>query len=223
MPTKEVARERVLNAEELRLCWNMAEVEGFPFAPCVQLLMLTGQRRGEVSGMRWSELDLENAIWTIPAKRAKNGSTHIVPLSPLAMQVIRSIPRYPNSDFVFTTTGRTAISGFGRLKDRLDAAFGPDAEDWRIHDLRRTVATNMAMLRIQPQVIEAVLNHKSGIVSGVAAIYNRHAYQDEKREALERWAERLLSVVNSMTTPKTLNGPGSESDHISSQSLVMMN
>lgn len=223
MPTKEVARERVLNSDELRLCWHMAEAEGFPFAPCVQLLMLTGQRRGEVSGMRWSELDHENAIWTIPAKRAKNGSTHIVPLSPLAIQIIRSVPRYLNSDFVFTTTGRTPISGFGRLKDRLDAAFGPDAEDWRIHDLRRTVATNMAMLRIQPQVIEAVLNHKSGIVSGVAAIYNRHAYQDEKREALELWAERLLSVVNSMTTPKTLNGPGSESDHISSQSSVMMN
>lgn len=203
MPTKEVARERVLSANELQLCWHMAEAEGFPFAPCVQLLVLTGQRRGEVSGMRWSELDFDNAIWTIPAKRAKNGSTHIVPLSPLAVQIIRSVPRYLNSDFVFTTTGRSAISGFGRLKDRLDAAFGPSAEDWRIHDLRRTVATNMAMLRIQPQVIEAVLNHKSGIVSGVAAIYNRHAYQDEKREALEKWSEKLSQIVrveNSLTT-----------------------
>jgi integrase len=202
MPTKEVARERVLSADELRMCWHMAEAEGFPFAPCVQLLMLTGQRRGEVSGMRWSELDLENAIWTIPAKRAKNGSTHIVPLSPLAMQIIRSVPRYLNSDFVFTTTGRTPISGFGRLKDRLDTAFGPDAEDWRIHDLRRTVATNMAMLRVQPQVIEAVLNHKSGIVSGVAAIYNRHAYQDEKREALEAWSNRVRKIVAATPEPR---------------------
>jgi integrase len=218
MPTKEVARERVLSADELRLCWHMAEAEGFPFAPCVQLLMLTGQRRGEVSGMRWSELDLDNAMWTIPAKRAKNGSTHIVPLSPLAMQIIRSVPRYLNSDFVFTTTGRTAISGFGRLKDRLDVAFGPDAEDWRIHDLRRTVATNMAMLRIQPQVIEAVLNHKSGIVSGVAAIYNRHAYQDEKREALEKWSEKLSQIVgveNSSTTAAWTNlRPSSASEAI---------
>ena len=89
--------------------------------------------------MRWSEVDLDNAIWTIPAKRAKNGSTHIVPLSPLAMQVIRSVPRYLNSDFVFTTTGRTPISGFGRLKDRLDAAFGPDATSWT-----RTVALSGA-------------------------------------------------------------------------------
>jgi integrase len=195
MPTKEVARERVLGSGELRLCWEMAEAEGFPFGPCVQLLMLTGQRRGEVSEMRWSELDLDNAIWTIPGRRTKNGSTHVVPLSPLAMQIIRSVPRYLNSDFVFTTTGRTPISGFGRLKDRLDAAFGPDAEDWRIHDLRRTVATKIAMLRIGPQIIEAIQNQKSGIVSGVALKYNRHAYQDEKREALELWAERVAATV----------------------------
>jgi integrase len=113
MPTKEVARERVLNSEELRLAWHMSDAEGLPFGPCVQLLMLTGQRRGEVSGMRWSELDLDNAIWTIPAKRAKNGSTHVVPLAPAAVEIIRSVPRYLNSDFVFTTTGRTPISGLG--------------------------------------------------------------------------------------------------------------
>ena len=175
---------------------TMAEAEGFPFAPCIQLLLLTGQRRGEVSGMRWSELDFENAIWTIPAKRAKNGSAHMVPLAPLALEVIRTVPRYLDSDFVFTTTGRTAISGFGRLKRRLDIAFGPDAEDWRVHDLRRTVATNMAMLKVQPQVIEAVLNHKSGLVSGVAAIYNRHSYLDEKREALEAWANRVAEIID---------------------------
>lgn len=196
MPTKEVARDRVLSTDELRLCWQMAETEGFPFAPCVQLLLLTGQRRGEVSGMRWSELDFENAIWTIPARRAKNGSAHMVPLAPLALGVIRAVPRFLDSDFVFTTTGRTAISGFGRLKRRLDAAFGPEAEDWRVHDLRRTVATNMAILKVQPQVIEAVLNHKSGLVSGVAAIYNRHSYLDEKREALEAWANRVEEIID---------------------------
>src|SRR5690606_1557234 len=94
---------------------------------------------------------------------------------------------------VFTTTGTTPISGFGRLKDRLDAAFS-DAENWRFHDLRRTVATNMAIMRVAPHIIEAVLNHKSGIVSGVAAIYNRHAYLDEKREALELWASKMEAI-----------------------------
>jgi integrase len=196
MPSKEVVRERVLTADELRLCWTEAEREGYPFAPCVQLLMLTGQRRGEVSGMRWSELDLENATWTIPASRAKNGCTHLVPLSPLAKQIISSLPRFLGSDYVFTTTGTSPISGFGRLKDRLDAAFGTGAEEWRFHDLRRTVATNLAMLRVPPHVIEAVLNHKSGIVSGVAAVYNRHAYLEEKREALGQWSEKLEELVS---------------------------
>jgi integrase len=119
----------------------------------------------------------------------------MVPLAPLVIEIIRSLPRYLNSDFVFTTTGRTPISGFGRLKHRLEAAVGPDAEDWRIHDLRRTVATNMAMSKVQPQVIEAVLNHKSGLVSGVAAIYNRHNYFDEKRQALEKWARELAAIA----------------------------
>lgn len=133
MPSKEVVRERVLSVDELRLCWTEAEREGYPFAPCVQLLMLTGQRRGEVSGMRWSELDLENATWTIPASRAKNGCTHIVPLSPVAIEIIVALPRFLGSDHVFTTTGISPISGFGRLKERLDTAFGTGAEEWRFH------------------------------------------------------------------------------------------
>lgn len=198
-PTKETARERVLSDAELKTVWRMAELEGFPFAQCVQLMILTGQRRGEVSGMRWSELDLDNGVWSLPSMRVKNSTAHIVPLAPLVVDILKSVPRFQNSDFVFTTTGSTPISGFGRLKERLDAAFA-DAEDWRFHDLRRTMATNMAMLRVAPHIIEAVLNHKSGIVSGVAAIYNRHAYLDEKLEALELWAVRIQQLTNRSDT-----------------------
>lgn len=198
-PTKETARERVLSDAELKTCWRMAELEGFPFAQCVQLMMLTGQRRGEVSGMRWSELDLDNGLWSLPSTRVKNSTAHIVPLAPLAVDILKSVPRFQNSDLVFTTTGTTSISGFGRLKERLDAAFA-DAEDWRFHDLRRTMATNMAMLRVAPHIIEAVLNHKSGIVSGVAAIYNRHAYLDEKREALELWAKKVEELAGTKSS-----------------------
>jgi len=194
-PAKEVARERVLTDNELAACWNAAVAEGFPFAAVVQILILTGQRRGEVAGMRWSELDLAKGTWTIPAKRAKNANAHIVPLAPLALDILKSVPRFLGSDLVFTTTGKTAVSGFGRLKRRLEDAVGLDAEDWRLHDVRRTVATNMAMMGIQPHIIEAVLNHKTGIVSGVAAVYNRHAYLDEKREALERWADHVEKNV----------------------------
>lgn len=194
-PAKENARERVLTEDELIASWNAAVAEGFPFAAFVQVLILTGQRRGEVAGVRWSELDLANRTWTIPAKRAKNATTHIVPLAPLAIDILKAVPRFLGSDLVFTTTGRTEISGFGRLKRRLEDAVGLEAEDWRLHDVRRTVATNMAMMGIQPHIIEAVLNHKTGIVSGVAAVYNRHAYLEEKREALEKWATRLAAFI----------------------------
>jgi integrase len=193
-PTKEVPRERVLSQDELQSCWQAAEIEGCPFAQFIHMLMLTGQRRGEVSGMRWSEIDFTNATWTIPAKRAKNATTHTVPLAPLALDILKSMPRFLNSDLVFTTNGKTPISGFGRLKQRLDIAVGLDAEDWRFHDIRRTVATNMAMLGVAPHIIEAVLNHRTGIVSGVAAIYNRYAYLDEKREALEQWARTIKTL-----------------------------
>ena len=204
-PTKEIARDRVLTDEEMITIWHAGASEGFPLAHFTQLLILTGQRHGEVAGMRWSELDLEKGIWTLPAKRAKNATSHIVPLAPLAITILKSVPRFLDSDLVFTTTGTSPISGFGRLKERLDIAVGLDAEDWRFHDLRRTMATNMAMMRIQPQIIEAVLNHKTGIVSGVAATYNRHAYLDEKREALEMWANRIESLI--AATPDCVQRP----------------
>ncbi len=196
-PTKEVARDRVLTDDELIAIYDAGACEGFPFAQFTQLLILTGQRRGEVAGMRWSELDLDKGIWTLPAKRAKNATSHIIPLTPLAIFILKSVPRFLDSDLVFTTTGTSPISGFGRLKERLDVAVGLDAEDWRFHDLRRTMATNMAIMRVQPHIIEAVLNHKTGIVSGVAATYNRHAYLDEKREALELWADHVEKITTS--------------------------
>lgn len=194
-PTKETARDRVLSADELQRCWAGADGEDYPFAQYMQSLILTMQRRGEVAGMRWSEIDLATGVWTIPAKRAKNANSHTVPLAPLALDILKSTPRFLGSDLVFTTNGTTPISGFGRLKQRLDLAVGTDADDWRLHDIRRTVATNMAMLGIAPHIIEAILNHRTGIVSGVAAIYNRHAYLDEKREALERWAVQMEKLA----------------------------
>lgn len=192
-PAKEVSRDRVLTSAEIVACWSAAEGEGFPFEPFAKLVILTGQRRGEVAGMQWSEIDLTNATWTIPAKRAKNATQHTVPLAPLAVSILENLPRFAGSDYVFTTTGKTPISGFGRLKARLEKASG--ADDWRMHDIRRTVATNMAMMGVQPHVIEAVLNHKSGIVSGVAAVYNRHAYTLEKRGALTKWAEHVGELI----------------------------
>jgi integrase len=193
-PAKETSRDRVLSDDEMVTCWRAAEEEGLAFASFTKLLILTGQRRGEVADMRWSELNLATGSWTIPATRAKNATKHVVPLSPVAFSIIASLPRYENSEYVFTTTGSTPISSFGRLKNRLDQALG--VEDWRMHDIRRSVATNMAMLGIQPLIIEAVLNHKSGIVSGVAAIHMRAFRQGEshRRLTVERALVQLMLV-----------------------------
>lgn len=164
----------------------------YPFGPLFMLLLLTAQRRAEVAEMRWSELDLEAAIWTIPGSRAKNGTSHTVPLSPGALELLRSLPRITGSDFLFTTNGVTPVSGFSKAKRQIDARTG--SEGWRLHDLRPTAASGMARLGVDPHVIEKVINHTSGTISGVAAVYNRYGYTDEKRSALCLWWEHIKGV-----------------------------
>ncbi|HEV7370696.1 site-specific integrase [Arenibaculum sp.] len=203
-PAEERSRDRVLSAEELRLVWLATERQDWPFGPFVKLLLLTAQRLNEVAGMRWSELDLDAAMWTLPAERAKNDKAHHVPLSVQAIALIRSLPRLDGTDFVFTTTGRTPISGFGRAKQRLDETVQTirreEAEvagesfdkaaafpEWRFHDFRRTAVTGMAEMGIAPHVADRILNHVQGTIRGVAAVYNRHAYLDERRKALQDW------------------------------------
>ncbi len=189
-PRKPVARDRVLSDRELEAVWKAADKDAYPFGPLVQVLILTAQRRAEVGEMRWSEIEFDTATWTIPAERAKNGIAHDVPLSSAVLDILSSLPRFAGSDFVFTTTGATPVSGFGRLKDRLDREVG--FNDWWFHDLRRTAASGMARIGIAPHVIEKVLNHKTGVISGVAAVYNRYSYADEKREAVVKWADHLI-------------------------------
>jgi integrase len=191
-PATEQSRDRILTERELRDLLLAADQEGYPFGCLIKVLALTGQRRSEVSDMRWSEVDLETQLWTIPASRTKNKQSHTVPLAGPVLEILRTLPRFLGSDYVFTTTGTTPISGFGRAKGRLFAKV--DAPDWRIHDLRRTAASGMARLGVAPHVVEKVLNHKSGIISGVAAVYNRYGYDLEKRDALEKWSETVLML-----------------------------
>tara|TARA_R110002124_G_scaffold282148_1_gene457067 strand:+ start:634 stop:1833 length:1200 start_codon:yes stop_codon:yes gene_type:complete len=195
--SKEKPRERVLTDTELGALWAVCVDEGYPFGDCMKLLMLSGQRRAEVAEMRWSELDLEKRLWTLPSSRAKNGKQHTVPITDAMLEVLRKTPRFFNSDFVFTTTGKTPVSGFGRVKDRLDKALPEGTEPWIIHDLRRAMSTNMAMLGVPQPVTEALLNHKTGVVSGVAAIYNVYSYADEKRDALATWSQHVMKLVRS--------------------------
>ena len=141
--------------------------------------------------MQWSHLDLEEALWTLPKAETKSDRQHEVPLSPLALEIIQAQPR--TNEFVFTTTGSTPISGFSKVKVRLDKLSG--LTDWRLHDLRRTAASRMAGIGIAPHVIEKVLNHATGQISGVAAVYNRYAYREEKTAALAAWTRALEEII----------------------------
>jgi integrase len=214
-PSEEVSRDRILSDEEIRWLWMATEPAG-PFNAVVRLLLLTGQRRSEVSGLTDGELELGDApIWSIPATRTKNSRAHTVPLSSIAREVLATVPRIDGSGLLFTTDGRVPISGWSKGKAALDRRMlevaQEDAQergidpaniqltDWRLHDLRRTAASGMARLGHPIHVVEAVLNHKSGVLSGVAAIYNRHDYLEEKRRALESWALSVDYVVRGET------------------------
>lgn len=193
-------RTRVLTDAELRLIWLAAESEAYPFGDIVRLLLLTGQRRGEVAAACWTEFDLKAREWLLPAERSKNGLPHLIPLSDPVLAILQSIPRFAGGDFMFGMGGRSGFSGFSKAKRRLDETITElnDCElpDWDIHDLRRSVATGMARLGVQPVVIEACLNHVTGVRSSIASVYNLHSYENEKREALQRWAEHVLTIVD---------------------------
>lgn len=193
-PKSPPARTRVLSNDELRRLWTALDEIGAPFAQAIRLLALTGARVGEVAGMTHAELSEDLTVWNLPADRSKNKLPHVVPLPGLAREIIASVPRLAGSRFVFSTNGVTPISGWSKIKRRLDGLVG-DIPHWRLHDLRRTAVTGMAEIGVQPHVIEAVINHVSGHKSGVAGVYNRAQYSAEKRAALERWSDFVVGIV----------------------------
>ncbi len=196
-PSAEKPRNRVLTDAELQLFWKACDQMGEPFGRLYQFLLLTGQRLREAAEM--TEREVSGDLWTIPADRTKNGDEHTVPLSTDAAGILAGLYRI-KGPFLFTTTGESPISGFTRAKGRLDELMAKAAGDveippFTIHDLRRTAATGMAGLRFPPHIVETVLNHRSGTRRGVAGIYNRFDYAEEKREALEAWAQRVRVLV----------------------------
>jgi integrase len=203
-PTAERARDRVLSDDELRLVWAAADKLGGAFGPLVKLLALTGQRRDEVAGMRWDELDLDARLWTLPAGRTKNDKPHDVPLSSAAIAVLKSVPRVADSPFVLTTNGAAPASGYSKNKRRLDALLPADMPAWRLHDLRRTCASGMARLGINLPVIEKCLNHVSGSFAGIVGVYQKHSFADEKRAALEAWGSFVAALVEGKPTSKVV-------------------
>jgi integrase len=197
------SRERTLTPAELKELWSALDDEpNAQFADILRLLILTGQRREEIGGLRWSEID--QGLIVLPPTRTKNSRQHEVPLSRQAKAILERQPKRKGRDFIFGI-GELGFSGWSDCKARLDQALlaarrkhsrkAKAMTDWRLHDLRRSCATGMAELGVQPHIIEAVLNHVSGHKGGVAGIYNRAKYADEMRKALQTWADWIERIT----------------------------
>ena len=192
-PSSEKARERYLSAEEIKAVWRASDELGYPFGPMVKLLMLTGSRRDEVAGMQWDEFDFENRIWNLPADRAKTKTAVRIPLSQASVDILQSIPRM-EGPYVFTTTGTSYVSGFSKMKKRLDQLSG--VAEWRLHDYRRTMVTTMAELGIDATTADRCLNHSgAATMSTVLRVYQRSDMLEQRRRAIEAWAEHLTNIV----------------------------
>jgi integrase len=195
-PGREIKRDHVVPDVDISAIWQACGV--IEYGRIVKLLLLTGQRRDEVGNMLWSAIDLEKAVWTLPSSRTKNRRSHEVPLSAQCLAILSGTPRILGRDHVFGT-GQYGFSGWSKGKIALDARIGKlsaSIQRWRLHDLRRTAATGMATLGVPPHIVEAALNHISGARAGVAGVYNRAAYRDEKRDALTLWANHVEGIVS---------------------------
>ena len=182
-PGAEVERDRVLTDAELVKVWKAAgRVRGYGDA--VKMLISTGARREEIGRLRWDEIDGDNI--ELKGARTKNGEPHIIPLSAPALGLAQLLER--KGDWVFSLTGKRPLAAWSAAKNELDTR--SDVKDWRIHDLRRTFATNMQKLGVALQVTEACLGHTAGSRGGIVGVYQRHDYLDERRAALEAWGAR---------------------------------
>ncbi|MBI4273365.1 MAG: site-specific integrase [Rhizobiales bacterium] len=198
MTSKRTSRSRVLSHTELKSIWQACEGA---FGDVVKLLILTGQRRGEIAALEDHFVDLDKIAITLPETLCKNGREHRFPIGENAVSILRSVlvSRRPDkTTFLFPARGNphAPFSGWSKSKIELDKRCG--VENWVLHDLRRTFATNLAALEVPPHVVERLLNHSSGTISGVAAIYNRHGYMDEMREAIKKWEKKLKTLTASL-------------------------
>jgi integrase len=192
LPAKEVARDRILDDRELANVILAARKIGGPYGGIVELLALTGQRREEVAGLHRDEFDLAQRIWTIPRARTKNAKPHIVQLSKQALAVLERADHC--GPLVLSPLGTKTFQNFTHAKRFLDQLSG--VTGWRLHDLRRTCVSGMARLGIAPHVADKILNHQAGTISGVAAVYQRHEFLLERRQALDLWGAHVGEILN---------------------------
>jgi integrase len=207
-PKSESPRDRFLEMDEVRRVYVGADLLGYPFGGFIKMLLLTAQRRTEVAEVRWSQIDLAAGTWVIPSDSAKSGRAHLVPLSAAAVRLLQSVPRL--GEYVWTNDGKSPISGFAKLKQRLDgflAASGGELQPWVLHDLRRTVATHMVRLGVTETIVGRVLNHAAQGVT--AKVYALHSYAPEKRGALDCWAADIQREIDGRPS-QNLAAVGSE-------------
>jgi integrase len=189
-PRDSQPRERVLSDAELAAIWRASG--GDDYGRIVKLLVLAACRRGEIGGMCWSEINFNAGSWVLPAARSKNGRAHALPLTPTALEIIATVPRRVSRDQLFGY-GKAGFCDWDNAKHDLDARSG--VIDWTLHDIRRSVATRMGDLGVQPHIVETVLNHQSGHRRGTAGTYNRSSYEREVRAALALWEDHIRSIV----------------------------
>lgn len=182
------SRSRVLSDTELAAIWRSSD--GM-FGLLVKLLISTGQRRGEIAALHWEWVDEDARTISFPATLTKNGRPHTIPFGPISYEILGALG---SKELLFAARGKsTPFNGWSKCKAHLDSVSGVRA--WTLHDLRRTFATNLAALGAAPHVVEKLLNHVSGTISGVAAIYNRYAFEKECRAAVEAWEARLQTIL----------------------------
>jgi integrase len=195
LPAKEVARDRVLDDQELAQVILAARKIGGPYGGIVELLALTGQRREEVARLSWEELDLEQRIWTLPKSRTKNAKQHVVHLSEQSLGVLTRAGK--RGLFVFSGFGAKSFNEFSKAKRQLDQRSG--VTGWRLHDLRRTCVSGMARIGIAPHVADKILNHQAGTISGVAAVYQRHEFLADRQAALDLWGAHIGELLGKIS------------------------
>jgi integrase len=200
-PGREKARERVLNAEELGAIWRACSILGPTLSGFTRTLMLTMQRRAEVAAMRWSELDntADPTVWTLAAEQSKNGRPHVVHLSEPVRAIVRAMPRLNGNPFVFAGRAGNPIKAFNYAKAEIEAALVAGSNslpDWRFHDFRRAGVTALAGMGFPPHVCDRLLNHVTGAISGVAAVYQKAEFLAERNAALDAWAAHVLAAAD---------------------------
>lgn len=204
--TKETARERVLSISEVQSIWNSTFELSELWGPLVRLLLLTGQRRGEILDLKWSEVHFDKAQIIKPGSRTKNGKAHTTHLSPTAFEELKSLRETKGtSDQVFTTTGNTPVSGIGKVKKRLDNLLGDEFEAWRLHDIRTAFASALAEAGEPETIVDRILNHSASgsAPSTVARVYNQAEQLPQRARVLDRWAD---IVTNEATKVRQLHG-----------------